>query len=248
MGHEKASDIACLQHQFGFVDNVYDPLAGDGVTASLEREAGDTLTVQLFPDTGIATVETRLMRLALRGARAQVDEANGALELRSRGEHEWVLATIGGNGSVLVTSLNDRQGEGEQAPAVISEAAAGSITPEPESTEKPDPPNAPPENEKSERVTLVGRVGTEPRFRTTKAGALVGTFPLAVHDEERKTSWHTIVAFKDRAEKLKGVASKGAEVEVVGYVHTSEYTDNTGITKERREVWASVVKSPMAKE
>src|SRR5581483_1933313 len=101
------------------------------------------------------------------------------------------------------------------------------------------------EGRRQERMTLLGRVGAEPRFRTTKNDTLVCTFPLAVHDDAGGTSWHRIVAFGERALRLQDSLQKGQEVEVVGYRHTREGMDRrTGTRRHREEIWAAVVQRP----
>jgi Single-strand binding protein family len=242
MEKEHIFDITMLQQQFGSVNEAHDPLAGNGVEAIVERDAGDTVAVQFFPDTGIAKVDTRRLHVLLRGAQVAIDEENDALELRSSGDEEWVLVTVYRTGSVQVNGLpakpRDQEHASEPPPAPSKQTTVGH-----EGASSP-----PTEQETNPRVTLTGRVGQEPRFRTTNSGTLVGSFPLAVHEEDGKTAWHTVVAFKERAEQLQTAIGKGQEVDVVGYVHASEYKDKDGNSKERKEVWASVVKPSKPKE
>jgi hypothetical protein len=110
-------------------------------------------------------------------------------------------------------------------------------------------PTAPKQPEQSnregrERINLTGRVGIEPRFRTTKNDTLVCTFPLAVHTEDGSTKWHDLVAFKERALKLQGSLHKGEEIEIVGHPHTKQVPGKDGKPKEKREIWAAVVRKP----
>jgi single-stranded DNA-binding protein len=101
-----------------------------------------------------------------------------------------------------------------------------------------------------QRVTLVGRLGYAPKFRTTPKGTLVGSFSLGAHPEQGKTEWHQVVTFGSRAEKLQEAAfGKGDEVQVVGYPHERERTDKkTGETKTVTEIYAAVVKTPKETE
>ena len=62
------------------------------------------------------------------------------------------------------------------------------------------------------RVVLAGRVGAAPAFRTTPKGQTIAQFPLGVHPEPYTTVWHTILAFGERAEQLRGQLKKGEQV------------------------------------
>jgi hypothetical protein len=76
---------------------------------------------------------------------------------------------------------------------------------------------------KQPAVTLTGRVAALPSFRTTpKSGQLVARFPLAVHEAkggEVVTTYHQVIAFGARAEKLRESLALGEEVQVMGYRH-----------------------------
>jgi len=70
---------------------------------------------------------------------------------------------------------------------------------------------------------------------------------LAVHDVDGKTSWHTIVAFRDRAAALQkrveqGDLVKGREVDVIGFLHTKEEAGRDGTPKKVEEVYVVAVK------
>ena len=110
-------------------------------------------------------------------------------------------------------------------------APTGEAVPDPEARERP-------------RVQLAGRVGQDPRLRTTPKGTLVAQFPLGVKDEADldKTTWHTVVAFQKRAEQVRDSLKKGDPVEVIGYVHEREIPRRDGTTRTVREVYATVLK------
>lgn len=96
-----------------------------------------------------------------------------------------------------------------------------------------------------ERVTLHGRVGKAPTFRTTaKRGVLIGSFPLGTHPDWDTTIWHTILMFDNRARALqeKNLAV-GEEVEVVGFPHKREIETPTGEKKTVTEIYATAVRS-----
>lgn len=92
-----------------------------------------------------------------------------------------------------------------------------------------------------ERVSLAGRLGTAPSFRATRSGRTVARFPMATRDEEHHTTWHTVVAFGERAEGLRGALSKGQALEVIGYWHDREVRIRGGRLKVVRELYAAAV-------
>jgi single-strand DNA-binding protein len=99
-------------------------------------------------------------------------------------------------------------------------------------------------SEKQERVTLAGRVGAKPAFRTTPRGVLVATFPLGVKDEadSEQTTWHTILAFQKRAALVRDTVHKGDALEVIGYRNQRSYTGRDGKDHAVVEVHAAVIK------
>jgi single-stranded DNA-binding protein len=101
------------------------------------------------------------------------------------------------------------------------------------------------EVEKQERVTIRGRVGKAPRFRTTQKGRLVAQFQLAERDENDQTTWHNIVASDQRAEKVQTDVKSGMPLEVIGYVHEEERQKQDGSQRMDRKVYAVVVKTKL---
>lgn len=113
------------------------------------------------------------------------------------------------------------------------------------------PPTAQPQSEPADaeraaqpRVQLAGRLGQNPTLRTTPKGTLVARFPLGVRDEQdlEKTIWHTVLAFKQRAEQVRDQLKKGDAAEVIGYLHTREILRRDGSSRTIQEVYATVVK------
>lgn len=92
-----------------------------------------------------------------------------------------------------------------------------------------------------ERVTLSGRLGQAPSFRTTRTGKLIATFPVAVRDEAGATTWHTVLAFDARAEKLRNGFAKGQAVDIIGYRHQREKQTKAGDTRLVEEIYATVI-------
>src|SRR5919112_5909472 len=77
-------------------------------------------------------------------------------------------------------------------------------------------PTPAPEQREAERLTLLGRVGRDPTFWTTKTGVARAHFPLGVrHDPANdKTTWHRIDAWNRWAERARDTVSKGQLLEV----------------------------------
>lgn len=101
--------------------------------------------------------------------------------------------------------------------------------------------NTKPETERGERVEIPGRVGRDPRLRETAKGVKIAKFPLAEHPEgdDGPTRWHTIVAFKELAQKVSETVKKGDELKVIGYRNEHEYNGKT-----YPEINAVVVRTP----
>jgi len=195
--------------------------------------------VQVFPVARTARAELDGNRARATGLTRLAVE-NGALNLYGETEAYHTALRMDAHSLTLVTTRKDAAGAVVQRVATDAEIAG----------DEPDRPSAEvlpegPGGEERERVTLVGRIGYKPKFRETAKGTLVGQFALAVHEEPGQTSWHSIVTFGTRAQKLRESAlGKGDEVEVVGYPHEREKRNQkTGETKMVTEIYAAVVKA-----
>lgn len=106
------------------------------------------------------------------------------------------------------------------------------------------PPSAemPTAPERPDRITLLGRLGTEIKFKVTPKGLLVASFPLGVKDDEGQTHWETVLAFGDRAEKLRDTLTKGQTAEVIGYRKERTYKGRDGKERTVKEINSVVVK------
>jgi len=103
-------------------------------------------------------------------------------------------------------------------------------------------PEAPPSAEPQPRVTVSGRLGGAPSFRTTPKGVRVARFTVAEHADTESTTWRTVLAFGKRAEGLEAEPlEKGQTVEVIGYPHEREVTTN-GVKKTVEEIYATAIK------
>jgi primosomal replication protein N len=99
------------------------------------------------------------------------------------------------------------------------------------------------ETEARPRVQLAGRLGQNPTLRTTPNGVLVARFPLGVKDQDdlSKTTWHTVLAFRDRAEQVRDQLKRGDAVEVVGYRHERTVPGRHG-PRTVAEIYATLIK------
>lgn len=103
-------------------------------------------------------------------------------------------------------------------------------------------PDRAPTAEKQERVTIAGRVGMVPTFRTTPRGVRVARFTVAEHTDIESTTWRTILAFGRRADGLdQQPLERGQAVEVIGYPHQREVITN-GVKKTVEEIYATASK------
>lgn len=200
----------------------HDVAFGKGTLFRVGQEE-QTKTLEVYP-------ESRIARLTGQNAKVELYRLDPP-EITERG------VIFGRPGESLCLSLS-RQGE-----VVLFMAGAGKSEPTPEEAQIPDDSKQKTESPEQERLTLFGRVGATPSFRTTPKGKLVARFPLAVHGEENRTSWHTVLAFGDRAEKLRDALKKGQAVEIVGYRHTRESRTRDGQPKVVEEIYAVAVKT-----
>lgn len=102
-------------------------------------------------------------------------------------------------------------------------------------------PPSPEEHERSDRVRLSGRLGADVSFRSTKRGRAIARFPLGATGDDGEASWHQVVAFGARAERLRGRLTRGQRVEVVGYWHDREARTRGGRVQLVRELYAAAV-------
>jgi len=86
------------------------------------------------------------------------------------------------------------------------------------------------------KVILVGNLGKDPELRYTPSGAAVATFPLATSErfknrngeQQEKTEWHNIVAWRNLAEICGKYLHKGRQVYIEGRIQTRSYDDRDG--------------------
>jgi hypothetical protein len=189
-GGQKPVDLIALEQHFPHnLEPCYDRGFGDGLEVFIDRgENRRPVVLQVFLDTQIAHLSTSLTDITLRQAHIAVDEWNDVLELQGTTDDEWTRIAVHRDGTVILASLANKDSTTPLLELVnrVTGASPGaepiSISDEEEVTERIiyDIPEAAARvemtaeaKEKPKSVTLTGRVGTEPRFRTTKNDKLV---------------------------------------------------------------------------
>jgi len=96
------------------------------------------------------------------------------------------------------------------------------------------------------KVILVGNLGKDPELRYTPSGTAVATFSLATSErykdrngeQQEKTEWHNIVAWRNLAEICGKYLHKGKQVYIEGKIQTRSYEDRDGNRRYMTEVVA----------
>ena len=81
------------------------------------------------------------------------------------------------------------------------------------------------------KVILIGRLGGEPELKYTQSGTAVTNFSLATNmvwkdqagNQQEKTEWHRIVAWRRTAEIVGEYVSKGHRIYVEGRLETRSW-------------------------
>lgn len=96
-------------------------------------------------------------------------------------------------------------------------------------------------------VILIGRLTSDPDYRTTDNGLRVCRYSVAVdrpvkQGEEKKTDFPRVVVFGKQAENCNKYLSKGKLVGIQGRIQTGSYKDKDGKTVYTTDVIAERVK------
>lgn len=81
------------------------------------------------------------------------------------------------------------------------------------------------------KVTLLGRVGSDPVIRATKTGKTVANFSVADNQKEageQKTTWYNVSCWDAKAEIAEKIVKKGDLVYIEGIPGVSSWTDKQG--------------------
>ena len=195
------------------------------------------LSLELYPATSAARIQTSDVRIEVRQL---VPPAVATETLPS--DHESVLLLSRKRERELRISLTAAGGVALQFEATDPLPQDAPAEAEPPKT----PDNSAQRKEAAQRITLSGRLGAAPAFRTTPKGVLVCRFPLAVHQDDESTAWHQVLAFGKRAEQLQEKLEKGQRVEVVGYRHEHEVEKRGGGSRLVSEILSRGAQAPLA--
>ncbi len=95
------------------------------------------------------------------------------------------------------------------------------------------------------KVQLIGNLGKDPELRYTSSGVAVATFSIATSDswkdqegnQQERTEWHNIVAWRKLAEICGEWLKKGRRVYIEGRLQTRSY-EKDGVKKYITEIVA----------
>ena len=95
------------------------------------------------------------------------------------------------------------------------------------------------------RVTLLGRVGTDPEMQYTPNGTAVTKLRLATDrnrsNGDTETDWHSVVCWDRLAEAVNNYVGKGQRIYVDGRLVQNTWNGDDGQRRHRTEVHASEV-------
>ncbi|RMH68723.1 MAG: single-stranded DNA-binding protein [Gemmatimonadetes bacterium] len=94
------------------------------------------------------------------------------------------------------------------------------------------------------KVILIGNLGADPELRYTPSGVPVANFSLATNEtwrddsgnEQTRTEWHRIVAWRRTAEIASEYLAKGRQCYIEGKLQTRKWEDQNGVTRYTTEV------------
>lgn len=103
------------------------------------------------------------------------------------------------------------------------------------------------------RATLIGRLGADPKYGTTRQGGEVANFSVATSEKYKNdqgeiienTDWHNVAVFGNLVSVVKKFLKKGTKVFVEGKLKQKKYTDERGIDRSVHEVVLSNYKSEL---
>jgi single-strand DNA-binding protein len=97
------------------------------------------------------------------------------------------------------------------------------------------------------KVILVGRLGRDPETRFTGGGQAVANFSVATDEtfkdrngvQQKRTEWHKIVAWAQKAEFAQKYLKKGSLIYIEGKIQSREWQDKEGQKRTSYEIVAS---------
>lgn len=93
-------------------------------------------------------------------------------------------------------------------------------------------------------ITLIGNVGKDPEIRFTPANKAICKFNVADtrgKDDQKKTVWHTVIAFDEQAQNVAEHVKKGSRVIVTGRLSKASFEGKDGVKREITELIADEV-------
>jgi single-strand DNA-binding protein len=96
------------------------------------------------------------------------------------------------------------------------------------------------------KVILIGRLGKDPELKYTSGGTPLARFTLATDEvfkdrsgeQQRRTEWHTIVAWSKLAEICGEYLTKGKQVYIEGSIRSRQWEDQSGNKRTSYEIVA----------
>lgn len=77
------------------------------------------------------------------------------------------------------------------------------------------------------QITLVGRAGRDPDFRTFESGTMVANLTLATEGQDGKPDWHNLEIWGKKAQVAADYVRKGSLIGVIGSLHIRTWTDRS---------------------
>lgn len=99
------------------------------------------------------------------------------------------------------------------------------------------------------KVTIIGRLGTDPNLKYTPNGTPVAELSVATERKyrdaegqlQKETLWIPVVLWNDLAETANAYLTKGRLVAVDGYLKCTRWEDTNGHRRERCDVVAETI-------
>lgn len=106
------------------------------------------------------------------------------------------------------------------------------------------------------KVTLIGNMGKDPEVRRLESGAAVARLTLATNESYKDkagewqtlTEWHTVICWRNLAERAESKLKKGSLVYVEGKLTTRKWQDKDGNDRYSTEVVANTFRSMERRE
>ncbi len=94
------------------------------------------------------------------------------------------------------------------------------------------------------KAMLIGNVTRDPEMRNTPSGQSVASFSVATNfvwtdqsgQQQKKTEFHNIIAWRKLAEVCAKYLHKGSKVFVEGRLQTTDWTGQDGVKRYRTEI------------